>query len=299
MTSDTPSRPDPSATEAKSAGAARCRACSAAVAAGATRCGRCGAMQSDALTCALCGAVADASPDDELRFRCDVCGAPRVPLSDTAIRRSGKEIPMLKRAEAARRARAWGRTGAIVGGLGLASVFLFFTALTLIFSSATIGILGVLFSAPFGALLAWSILRAKARGKEIAPALDAAWLAVATDVAEQTAGTLTARDLANKMRIDETQAEELLAQLTVNDILRSDVTDAGEVAYNRLRVAPLPEAGARTEPPTTAGAATTGEHVAVRESAAAEEEEAEHEAMRALEEAAAKEALAEDPRNRS
>lgn len=222
----------------------RCRACSADIAPGADKCGRCGAMQNDKLTCPLCGAVADASPDDELRFRCDVCGAPRVPLGDASIRRSGKEVPLLKRAEAARRARAWGRTGAIIGGIGFASVFLLFTAIALIFSSFTVGFLGVLFSLPFVGLLAWSLARAKARGKEIQPALDAAWLAVATDVAEQTTGTLTARTIASKMRLDEAKAEELLALLTVNDVLRSDVTDAGEIAYSRLRVAPVPGAGA-------------------------------------------------------
>ena len=94
------------------------------------------------------------------------------------------------------------------------------------------------FSLPFGLLWATSVKRNGQRTKEIGSALDAAWLAAATDVAEQWKGTLDARALAHAMRIDEARAEELLAMLTVSDVVRSDVTDAGEITYTpRTRVA--------------------------------------------------------------
>jgi hypothetical protein len=216
--------------------AARCRACSAEIAPGAARCDRCGAMQSDAVKCPHCGSVAAESPHAELRFRCDVCGAPRVPLAGNKVKRSGKEVPHLKRAEAARRARAGWRAAAAVAGAVLPFVLLLALLTGLIWSAGAAAVLAVVLGVPAGSLLALSVMRSRAQGKQLQPALDAAWLAVATDVAQQTPGALSAKGLAAQMGIDESQGEELLALLSVNDIVRSDVTDSGDIAYSRVRV---------------------------------------------------------------
>ncbi len=85
---------------------------------------------------------------------------------------------------------------------------------------------------------------------EIAPALDAAWLAVGADVAQQTPG-LTATVLAQKLGIAEPQAEELMALLDVN----------GAIVVPRLRIEDQ-----RSGAPGTAAGST--------EIAAASEEEA-------------------------
>src|SRR6201999_4374331 len=77
----------------------------------------------------------------------------------------------------------------------------------------------LLVSAPIAAFLAMALTRAGARGHEIPPALDAAWLAVATDVVQQHRGALDAQALAPRLGVEEPQAEELMALLDVNDVV--------------------------------------------------------------------------------
>jgi hypothetical protein len=157
------------------------------------------------------------STDQEMRFKCDLCGGPRIPVLSPAIRRSGKEIPALKAAEDARKGRAAGRATAIAGGVGLSFTVLTFAIFWLIFGLGIVSAIAFLAVAgPLGALLAWGSSRAAKRGKEIPPALDAAWMAAASDVAAQSRGQLTAHDLAVALGVDEAKAEELLAMVDVN-----------------------------------------------------------------------------------
>lgn len=231
----------------------RCRACGTDVPPGATKCPRCGTSQSTDV-CPHCGATAGASPDEELRWRCDICGGPRVPLADARIRRSGRENKALARAEAARKARAWSRAGAVVAGLALAAV------LGVVGLVAALGAVGafqlgfgfvlaaVLTAGPLTGFLLWLVMRARARGKEIEPALDAAWMAVATDVVQQSKEPVTPHALAEALRIEESQAEELLALLEASDIVRGDITDAGALTYQpRMRVDVGANAAAQAE----------------------------------------------------
>ncbi|UQA63707.1 zinc ribbon domain-containing protein [Polyangium aurulentum] len=221
---------------------ARCRACGTDVPPGATKCPRCGTSQSADL-CPHCGATAGASPDEELRWRCDICGGPRVPLADPRVRRTGRENKALERAEAARKARAWSRAGAVVTGLALTAV------LGVVGIVAALGAAGafnlgfgfvlaaLLTAGPLSGFLLWLVMRARARGKEIEPALDAAWMAVATDVVQQSKEPVTPRALADALRIEESQAEELLALLEASDIVRGDISDAGALTYQpRMRI---------------------------------------------------------------
>jgi hypothetical protein len=178
--------------------------------------------------CPLCGATAGVSRDEEMRYRCDVCGGPRVPLDTKGQRRSGKEVAALKRADGARKARARARAGGIVAGLGLAGAFGVILLIGLLgaLSIVNLGLgfaLGsLLATAPLVAVMAWLFSKARARGAEIGPALDDAWLAAAADFAEQSPGPITARSLAEALRIEESQAEELLALLEAHDVVRGD-----------------------------------------------------------------------------
>lgn len=209
----------------------RCRVCASEVPSGAARCERCGAALGKLDPCPCCRAEAGASPHAELRFACDVCGGPRVPRLDRQIRYSGREAALLRKADAARKARAGWRAAAIADGLLLPFTLVIFTALLLIFgASVGLVLVALLIVAPIAAFLAFALARAGARGREIAPALDAAWLAVATDVAQQTRG-LTAQVLAQKLGIEEPQAEELMALLDVNEAVG---------AAPRLRIDPGP-----------------------------------------------------------
>lgn len=193
----------------------RCRACAAEVRDGALRCPACGAFQIDLPPCPHCGGRAGVSPHPELRFVCDLCGGPRVPILDPAIAPSGRDTPALQKAEAARKSRAAWRAAAIASG-GLMAVTVLLFLLLALFFGLKFAIAGLLLGAPLGALAGLSLSRASARGDAIAPAIDAAWLAAANDVAEQVPAPLSADVLAKKLGIAEPQAEELLALVDVN-----------------------------------------------------------------------------------
>lgn len=221
-------------------GSSRCRACGADLPDGAATCPRCGTAQTMS-TCPHCGGTAGVSPDEEMRFKCDLCGGPRIPILAPTIRTSGKELSALKKAEDARKGRAGARAAAIAGGVGLSFTVLTFAVFWLIFGLGIVsGVLFLALAGPLAALLAWGSQKAGARGKEIQPALDAAWLAAASDVAAQSRGQITARDLAVAMGIDEAKAEELLALVDVHRAMgggalpRSDAMAAFDA---KLRVA--------------------------------------------------------------
>ena len=198
------------------AGSSRCRACGADLPDGAATCPRCGTSQTMA-TCPHCGGTSGVSRDDEMRFKCDLCGGPRIPILAPSVRTSGKEVTALKKAEDARKGRAAARATAIAGGVGLTFTALTFAVFWLIFGLGIVsGVLFLALAGPLAALLAWGSQKAGQRGKEIQPALDAAWLAAATDVAAKSRGQLTAPDLAVAMSIDEAKAEELLAMVDVH-----------------------------------------------------------------------------------
>ncbi|MBK9264728.1 MAG: hypothetical protein IPM54_33710 [Polyangiaceae bacterium] len=185
-----------------------------------------------------------------------------MPLHAPRKRRGAKELAALKRAEAARKSRAKNRAGAIAAGLSAAGV-LGMLALAAVISFAAGWNLGLwifvaaLFTAgPLAALTAFLASRASARSKEIPAAIDEAWMAAATDVVEQSSTAVTAGSLAEALRIEEAQAEELLALLEASDLVRPD----GNHAYRaRLRVA-------------TPSAATANEDLAAEAEAQAEAE---------------------------
>lgn len=246
------------------AGSHRCRACAADVPAGALRCPTCNAAQGELPPCPHCRATAGVSPHPELRSVCDVCGGPRVPRLDPTIRFSGREIAPLKRADAARKSRAGWRAGAVVAGLGVPVAAMFVAALALFFGvSITLLVLGTLLFGPVIGALIYAIGRVRSFGREIQPAIDAAWVSAATDVASQTRGGASAQVLAQKLGIDESQADELVALLDVNDA----------VGAARLRFADAPPAQG-APPPLDAAAAPGFTQVAAAEEEAALAEEA-------------------------
>jgi hypothetical protein len=209
----------------------RCRVCGAAdVPAGAPRCHRCGAAVGALEPCPCCGAEAGASPHPELRYACDVCGGPRVPRLDRSIQYGGQEAALVRQADAARKGRAGWRAAAIASGLLLPVLIPLGMALFLVFGAKAAILSWLLLALPVAAFFVFALFRASARGREIAPALDAAWLSAATDVARQTRG-ITAATLAQKLGVAEPQAEELLA-----------LVDANSAAGPRMRIA-APAAG--------------------------------------------------------
>lgn len=238
-----------------------------AVPAGAARCPNCGAPQGQLDPCPHCNAQAGTSPDHELRFVCDVCGGPRVPHLDRTIAWSGREAPLLRKADAARKARAGWRAAAIAGGLLVPFVLLVLGALFLIFGVSVGLVIAALFAlGPIGAFLAFAIGRAGARGREIAPAVDAAWLSAATEIAQQSNGPVTAETLVQKLGVAEPQAEELMALVDVNE----SINLGAPAPRVRIGAVPASAIGAMSVQPTQVASAM--EDAAILEQAAAEAE---------------------------
>ncbi len=218
-----------------------CRVCSSKLDE-SLRCRQCGAAYGEGNRCPHCRAVADVEEHAKLRFRCRVCGGPRVPLDDPEVVRTGRERPLLAQAERARmRAAAWKVGAGSVGAFGAFSLLIALIVLG-IASPGLIATLATLLvvSVPFVfAVLAWR--RATRQSADIDRSLDDAWTLVASDLMRQRGSEATAADLARAMRVSEAQAELILARLSVQDFVRARVTDEGDIAYS-TRDLPLPRA---------------------------------------------------------
>lgn len=215
-----------------SEGAQRCRACAAEVQGGALRCERCGAPQGALVPCPHCRGEGGTSPHEELRFVCDLCGGPRIPRLDASIPPNGREVAVLRKADAARKARAAWRGAAVGSGLALVLTAVPFLLLLLVVGASPLLIVpGLFFTALFAGLLTMAVTRARARGREIEPLIDGAWVAAATELASHSGGSLTAIDLSQKLGIDEAQADELVALLDVQKAI-----DGGPIAAPPLRI---------------------------------------------------------------
>ena len=83
----------------------RCKVCSGTLSE-SLRCEQCGAVYGDKNRCPHCRSVADVEPAEPLRFRCRICGGPRVPVDDHEVVRTGREVPVLKQAKKAHSIRA-------------------------------------------------------------------------------------------------------------------------------------------------------------------------------------------------
>lgn len=242
----------------------RCRSCGREIAAGAQSCPHCGTANLEE-RCPHCGSVTTSTPDKELRYHCDLCGGPRVPRLDPELKRGSREAPHLRRANEARKARAKYRAiAAVFGVMGFASVVLAALWLLIFPVYVPLAIAWAFFAGSALFMVLWAMGRASSQTKEIKPAIDQAWQIAAADIAARIKGPFTAARLAQAMGIEEAQAEDLLALLDVNDVVRSEVTEAGEVAYQtKLRV------GAQGSP--EGGASAETEALAEAEAMAAEE----------------------------
>lgn len=182
--------------------------------------------------CPHCRNEAGTEPHPVLRYRCRICGGPRI-FAGEGIELSGREQAPLKAAKSARRTRIALLTAAIVSaGFGTAAFFI--TAIILLLTQP--GTFALLFSAllvliPYAlAGYAWS--GAKKRVAQFREALDDAWLSAATDVVAAQSGEVNSRELAARLGIDEDYADQLLARLNVDDRVLSRVTDDGDIVYS-------------------------------------------------------------------
>jgi hypothetical protein len=220
--------------------------------------------------CPHCGGLAKVSPHAELRFVCNICGAPRIETKGLPL--SGREKPALEAARMHGRHRLFWKIGAIFGFTSAAFV-LGVTMIALLLGGGSWGMLGgIVFGLPWVVLAILSMSRAGAKTQELKQALDEAWRTAARDVAMASKDGITGADLARQMGLDATTAENLVAELSIDDAMRARMTDDG-----RIVVAPLE--GLRID--TSASASTPSaldpleEKFAALEAAEAEAAEAE------------------------
>ncbi len=231
-----------------------CRVCSSKLD-GSLRCRQCGAAYGEANRCPHCKSIADVEPHGKLRFRCRVCGGPRVPLDAPDVVRTGREIAALSAAQKARvKSAAWKVGGVSSAGFGMVSLLVALLVLGVaspgfFLTLLTLAIVAVPFAV---AALAWK--RGKTQAQRAEGALDDAWALVASDLMRAKRSELTASELAEAMRIGSDQAELLLARLSVQDFVKARVTDEGDIAYStrdvpaRARIDGEPEVAELEEP---------------------------------------------------
>jgi hypothetical protein len=172
--------------------------------------------------------------------------------------RAGSEREALAEAQRARSERAaWAVIGGVVGGFGLLSLLVAMLVLGTASPGlgATLGLLGAVAVPLLFAL--FTVGRARRSGRKLDAALDSAWQAVAKEAMAERQQGLTAAELGALMRIDEPRAEHLLAAVSVDDMVHSRVTEAGDVSYasgavERVRVEDSARGSAETDSADTA-----------------------------------------------
>jgi hypothetical protein len=218
--------------------------------------------------------VANVLPHPELKQVCGLCGAPRIEVkagSDPKappVALSGRERPHLEAARAAERKRLQWKTGGIFGTASTAFVFLLMMFWALIFGmGATWLITGAVLSAPFVLLAMVGFARSKGAVPEVQAALREAWKTAARDVILAHPNGITATELAAKLPMSEADAEDIAAQLSVDNLVNSRVTSDGRLLLEGVR-------GARID---TGAEAPQADYVDPLEERFAELEQAERE----------------------
>jgi len=187
-----------------------------------------------ATTCRHCGGVAAIVKHGEYRYVCNLCGAPRIQVTNDRVKLSGDEHPDLVRAEetivSRRFWRGGGLLGAMAGSFGLlctAVMQLVFSPESLLWSAA-----GVAMSLPFVLLAFVALGKSKSKTTTIDRHLDQAWKNAARDVVVQMGG-ITAQQLTQALPMTQADAEQVAAELSIDARVHSRITDEG-----RLRLEP-------------------------------------------------------------
>lgn len=197
------------------------------------RCAKCGVVFGEAYRCPLCQAISDVEASGTPYTRCRSCGGPRIPPNESPI--SEAEVALLRSARSEQL-----RAGAFRAGSGFAlasgAVSLLVTLVVfLVTSPAALAKVAALIASvvPF-ALSFVALRRARSHAKKFEAALQQAWFLAASRLVQAHDGKLGAKDLAQLLRVDEARAELLLAEVSVQDLLRSPAELAPRVRVTEL-----------------------------------------------------------------
>jgi hypothetical protein len=194
-----------------------CPACGGALDA-MQRCTACGAAFGELDRCPHCRSISGIEAHPKLRFRCRVCGGPRIPVDDASGVRSGRELVPLEHARREQlRASAFRAGAGFLGASGFFSVIVTVLVLLAIAPGPVPKLLALLVAGLPLALAAYAWRRANRHSAELERDLDEAWLLAAADAASKEPA-LDAVRLGKRLRIEESAAELLLAELSVQDL---------------------------------------------------------------------------------
>jgi len=224
-----------------------CPACQAPLTPGSPKCAACGQVAGivpfNAARCPHCGVDAQVEPSP--RSRCRVCGGDRIFVADPSIPRSGRESPLLLRAERARKQR-WLWLAATLGAAGLSlflSLFTIFAAL--VTKTGAFALVGSLLAVPPFGLAFWAGQRVKRAARDRAEARRQALLVVAADVVRARGRAIRPEELATLLHLPLERTELLLAELDLEEGTSRDAAQLGE----RARIAPA-DMAAWAQPPS-------------------------------------------------
>jgi len=228
-----------------------CATCGATMPAGEARCPTCGTTRGEEHRCPFCRTIAVPEADPIMRWRCPVCGAPRIPHAGAAS--TEEALAHLKAARSARSSQIVWKTSGFLGlGFGILALLVMTGVFAIVSPPFTAMFAGYLlaFTPLIFAALAWK--KSKSKGPRITNELDAAWFDAAKDLLGRR-GMTRASELAEALKISQAEAETLLLRLASQDDVRPDVTEGGDLAVSlrpnaRVRVQAEPAAEPVEEP---------------------------------------------------
>lgn len=169
--------------------------------------------------CPHCRSNADVRPSSDYRYKCHLCGRPRIPIDARLGKTGPAAAASLKQAHRSRLARigwqlsgvGFAGVGALMGVLSLGFLFtewgLLTKGLMMLFTLVPIVISVLAFSA------------GKKARQQSRQSLDEAWQIAVSDMFRALGGKLTAHQLSQSLRIDEEYAMQLLTEAEVQQLL--------------------------------------------------------------------------------
>jgi hypothetical protein len=199
----------------------------------------------------LCQAISDVERSPSAYTRCRSCGGPRIPPSESPI--SEAEVTLLRSARSEQL-----RAGAFRAGSGFAlvsgGVSLLVTLIVFLVTSPApfAKVAAVLASLVPFALALFALRSARSHARKFDSTLQQAWFLAASRLVTAHGGQLSAKALAQLLRVDEGRAELLLAEVNVQDFMQQP----SEIAA-RVRVTELADPADGTEATETNSATST------------------------------------------
>lgn len=197
------------------------------------RCAKCGAVFGEAFRCPLCQAISDVEPANGAYCRCRSCGGPRIPPSESPI--SEAEVTLLRSARSEQLRAGAFRAGA---GFALASGAISLLVTLVVFLVTTPApfakVAAVLASLVPFALSFFALRSAHGHARKFEAALQQAWFLAASRLVLANGGQLSAKALAQLLRVDEARAELLLAEVNVQDFMQQPAELPARVRVTEL-----------------------------------------------------------------